>query len=236
MDSYNGLESLISPGQVLPNWNSTFFRAEFASSSHVQPFNEHSSNQKDFLQADATMHLPAQIGDYTDFYTCEEHARNATAILRTGVRILLPNWYNSAYQSLFRRSVSRLLLYLQYNQSLKSLNSRYCKYCRLIPVYVVSAESHEENTQVTLLFPFLGKENRRERQCLILHTTKFLIGTIAVGCQVEKKSRYNGKDRYLQALNLESTFQIYLFCKRVPYWYLATDGHGWLSSCHQIMS
>lgn len=38
------------------------------------------------------MHLPAQIGDYTDFYCCQEHAKNAAAI-KTGVRVLSPNWY-----------------------------------------------------------------------------------------------------------------------------------------------
>jgi len=40
---------------------------------------------------DVEMHLPACIGDYTDFYLCEEHARNATAI-RTGFRMVAPNW------------------------------------------------------------------------------------------------------------------------------------------------
>ena len=37
------------------------------------------------------MHLPAHIGDYTDFYACMEHTKNGTAI-RTGLRVTGPNW------------------------------------------------------------------------------------------------------------------------------------------------
>lgn len=63
------------------------------------------------------MHLPASIGDYTDFYACEEHSRNATAILRTKIRILLPNWYLFPQnESFFIRSNMVPTLFLMMSQ------------------------------------------------------------------------------------------------------------------------
>ncbi len=43
-------------------------------------------------QADATMHLPVQIGDYTDFYSSIDHASNAGKMFRDPANALLPNW------------------------------------------------------------------------------------------------------------------------------------------------
>ncbi len=42
--------------------------------------------------ADVTMHLPANIGDYTDFYSSKEHATNIGSMLRSKENPLLPNW------------------------------------------------------------------------------------------------------------------------------------------------
>lgn len=42
--------------------------------------------------ADATMHLPAAIGDYTDFYASREHATNVGAMFRGQANALQPNW------------------------------------------------------------------------------------------------------------------------------------------------
>lgn len=42
--------------------------------------------------ADATMHLPADIGDYTDFYASEYHAANVGKMFRPDDAPLLPNW------------------------------------------------------------------------------------------------------------------------------------------------
>ena len=39
-----------------------------------------------------TMHLPAQIGDYTDFYSSREHATNVGAMFRSRESALLENW------------------------------------------------------------------------------------------------------------------------------------------------
>lgn len=44
------------------------------------------------LQSDATMHLPARIGDYTDFYSSIHHATNVGIMFRDKNNALLPNW------------------------------------------------------------------------------------------------------------------------------------------------
>jgi fumarylacetoacetase len=43
-------------------------------------------------QANATMHLPVKIGDYTDFYSSEQHAYNVGCMFRDPNNALLPNW------------------------------------------------------------------------------------------------------------------------------------------------
>lgn len=40
----------------------------------------------------ATMHLPAKIGDYTDFYSSLEHATNVGTMFRGKDNALMPNW------------------------------------------------------------------------------------------------------------------------------------------------
>jgi fumarylacetoacetase len=44
------------------------------------------------LQKDAIMHLPADIGDYTDFYSSKEHASNVGTMWRGKDNALMPNW------------------------------------------------------------------------------------------------------------------------------------------------
>jgi len=43
-------------------------------------------------QASATMHLPATIGDYTDFYSSLDHATNVGIMFRGKENALMPNW------------------------------------------------------------------------------------------------------------------------------------------------
>jgi fumarylacetoacetase len=43
-------------------------------------------------QADATMHMPVHIPNYTDFYSSREHATNVGAMFRDPKNALLPNW------------------------------------------------------------------------------------------------------------------------------------------------
>lgn len=38
------------------------------------------------------MHMPVKVGDYTDFYSSEEHARNVGSMFRDPDNALLPNW------------------------------------------------------------------------------------------------------------------------------------------------
>ena len=42
--------------------------------------------------SDVTMHLPAKIGDYTDFYSSREHATNVGTMFRGKENALMPNW------------------------------------------------------------------------------------------------------------------------------------------------
>ncbi len=43
-------------------------------------------------QTNATMHMPLQVGDYTDFYSSKEHATNVGKMFRDPEHALLPNW------------------------------------------------------------------------------------------------------------------------------------------------
>jgi len=43
-------------------------------------------------QNNVTMHLPVKIGDYTDFYSSEQHAYNVGCMFRDPNNALLPNW------------------------------------------------------------------------------------------------------------------------------------------------
>ncbi len=57
----------------------------------LQGNNDHVSRVLD-LQADATMHMPVKVGDYTDFYSSEQHAYNVGCMFRDPNNALLPNW------------------------------------------------------------------------------------------------------------------------------------------------
>lgn len=45
-----------------------------------------------FKQTEVTMHMPAIIGDYTDFYSSKEHATNVGVMFRGVDNALQPNW------------------------------------------------------------------------------------------------------------------------------------------------
>ncbi|MFM1653371.1 fumarylacetoacetase [Brevibacillus sp. B_LB10_24] len=46
------------------------------------------------LQSEVEMLLPAQIGDYTDFYASKDHATNVGIMFRGKENALMPNWVN----------------------------------------------------------------------------------------------------------------------------------------------
>jgi len=60
--------------------------------------NDELSTNKDHVetvlvaQNNVTMHLPVKIGDYTDFYSSEQHAYNVGCMFRDPKNALLPNW------------------------------------------------------------------------------------------------------------------------------------------------
>jgi fumarylacetoacetase len=45
-----------------------------------------------FHKDDINLHLPVQIGDYTDFYSSRQHATNVGIMFRDPANALLPNW------------------------------------------------------------------------------------------------------------------------------------------------
>jgi fumarylacetoacetase len=49
---------------------------------------------------DLEMELPANIGDYTDFYSSKEHASNVGRMFRGEDNALMPNWCD--YQAVMR--------------------------------------------------------------------------------------------------------------------------------------
>ena len=59
--------------------------------SELQNNKEH-LNQVLFDQHNVEMHLPVEIGDYTDFYSGIEHATNVGTMFRDPKNALMPNW------------------------------------------------------------------------------------------------------------------------------------------------
>lgn len=53
---------------------------------------EHHVKQVLVNQSEVQMLLPVKIGDYTDFYSSEDHARNVGTMFRDPAKALLPNW------------------------------------------------------------------------------------------------------------------------------------------------
>jgi len=53
---------------------------------------EHHVRQVLFRQDEVQLLLPIEVGDYTDFYSSEDHARNVGMMFRDPAKALLPNW------------------------------------------------------------------------------------------------------------------------------------------------
>ncbi|CAG9788560.1 unnamed protein product [Diatraea saccharalis] len=61
--------------------------------SNTTLHNDNELRQKAFVkQIDAKMHVPADIGDYTDFYSSIHHATNVGIMFRSKENALMPNW------------------------------------------------------------------------------------------------------------------------------------------------
>ena len=53
---------------------------------------QHLQSECFIAQSEAKMHLPLEIGDYTDFYASEAHATNVGTMFRGKENALMPNW------------------------------------------------------------------------------------------------------------------------------------------------
>ena len=53
---------------------------------------EHHVRQVLFNQNEVQLLMPVKVGDYTDFYSSEDHARNVGTMFRDPAKALLPNW------------------------------------------------------------------------------------------------------------------------------------------------
>ena len=86
------LNRFISLGQ--PVWKAFRERISELLNKSNQELQSNEDHLKDALIpiAEVTMHLPVQVGDYTDFYSSIEHATNVGTMFRDPENALLPNW------------------------------------------------------------------------------------------------------------------------------------------------
>ena len=82
------LNDFISLGKSITNNVRLIIQNELSDSSSVL----RNHNNLLIKQADAELHLPLKIGDYTDFYSSIEHATNIGSMFRDPSNPLLPNW------------------------------------------------------------------------------------------------------------------------------------------------
>ncbi|XP_076167290.1 fumarylacetoacetate hydrolase [Ptiloglossa arizonensis] len=76
-----------------PAWVETRSKLQRLLSAADNTLQEPGMRSKAFVsQNDATMHVPAKIGDYTDFYSSIHHATNVGAMFRGKENALMPNW------------------------------------------------------------------------------------------------------------------------------------------------
>uniref|UniRef100_A0A452U250 Fumarylacetoacetase n=1 Tax=Ursus maritimus TaxID=29073 RepID=A0A452U250_URSMA len=69
------------------------FLHNLLSASHARLRDDAELRRRAFAAQDsAVMHLPATIGDYTDFYSSRQHATNVGIMFRGKDKALMPNW------------------------------------------------------------------------------------------------------------------------------------------------
>lgn len=74
-----------------PVWTALRNRLHELLAESNDEFKEHADKAL-VQQTEATMHMPVSIGDYTDFYSSEEHATNVGIMFRGKENALMPNW------------------------------------------------------------------------------------------------------------------------------------------------
>ncbi|KAJ2878904.1 hypothetical protein IWW38_006220, partial [Coemansia aciculifera] len=78
-----------------PVWRAVRQRLQDFLSNNGHPVRQLVESDKSSVcvqQSAARMHLPAAIGDYTDFYASREHATNVGVMFRGKENALMPNW------------------------------------------------------------------------------------------------------------------------------------------------
>ncbi|KAI9222481.1 fumarylacetoacetase [Blastocladiella britannica] len=77
-----------------PQWTATRNHVQHLLSSETATVRDDGNlrNQVLVSRSTAVMHLPATIGDYTDFYASREHATNVGTMFRGKDNALMPNW------------------------------------------------------------------------------------------------------------------------------------------------
>ncbi|KAJ1506505.1 hypothetical protein HMI54_003546 [Coelomomyces lativittatus] len=75
-------------------WSTTrrHLQKVFSTSPPLFPFLTELQPPFFYLQSSVSMHLPCEVGDYTDFYASKEHATNVGTLFRGAENALMPNW------------------------------------------------------------------------------------------------------------------------------------------------
>jgi len=119
------------------------------------------------LQSESIMHLPVKIGDYTDFYSSEEHASNVGKMFRPTMDPLLPNWkhmpiaYHGRSSSIITTNTS---IKRPYGQVLKGEDVVYSA-CQTLDI------------EIELGF-IIGKENKLGEPIDIKHANEHVFGAV----------------------------------------------------------
>jgi len=81
-------------GQGKQTWSSVRKEIQRLLSADEQELRDNISlrNRSLYLQKEIQLHLPVQVGDYTDFYASKEHATNVGIMFRGKENALMPNW------------------------------------------------------------------------------------------------------------------------------------------------
>ncbi|MEM8556829.1 MAG: fumarylacetoacetase [Bacteroidota bacterium] len=77
-----------------PSWDAVRVRLQHLLSAETSTLRDDSDLRARAFhqQRDVTLHLPMEVGDYTDFYASREHATNVGTMFRGAENALQPNW------------------------------------------------------------------------------------------------------------------------------------------------
>ena len=88
----SSLNAFMAAGR--PVWTAVRERLQHLLDAHIPDLRDNAGlcGQAFVPMAEVTMHLPARIGDYTDFYASKHHATNVGVMFRGKEAALQPNW------------------------------------------------------------------------------------------------------------------------------------------------